>query len=120
MPDHSSTDPRIARLRRMREEARLAGGQARIERQHAAGKLSARERIDLLLDENSFHELDMFVTHRITGFGMDKQRAVGGGVGTGYGTISGRLIYVFSQDLTGYGGSLSMGHATKICKIMDL
>jgi len=117
---NSDVDPKTARLRRLKEQARLGGGQARIERQHAAGKLTARERLDLLLDENSFHELDMFVTHRITDFGMDKQRILGDGVVTGYGTINGRLVYVFSQDFTVFGGSLSMAHAEKICKVLDL
>jgi acetyl-CoA carboxylase carboxyltransferase component len=113
-------DPKIEQLRQLKEQAKLGGGPARIERQHAAGKLTARERIELLLDENSFHELDMFVTHRITDFGMDKQRIPGDGVVTGYGTINGRLVFVFSQDFTVFGGSLSMAHAEKICKVIDL
>jgi acetyl-CoA carboxylase carboxyltransferase component len=113
-------DPKIQQLRQLKEQAKLGGGPARIERQHAANKLTARERLDLLLDENSFHELDMFVTHRITDFGMDRQRILGDGVVTGYGTINGRLVFVFSQDFTVFGGSLSMAHAEKICKILDM
>jgi acetyl-CoA carboxylase carboxyltransferase component len=113
-------DPKIEQLRQLKEQAKLGGGPARIERQHSANKLTARERLDLLLDENSFHELDMFVTHRITDFGMDRQRILGDGVVTGYGTINGRLVFVFSQDFTVFGGSLSMAHAEKICKILDM
>src|SRR6187397_739606 len=104
----------------MREEARLGGGEARIERQHGAGKLTARERLDLLLDPGSFVELDAFVTHRATEFGLDKQRVLGDGVVTGHGTIDGRLIFLFSQDFTVFGGSLSEAYAEKICKVMDL
>jgi len=120
MATEVSINPKIQHLRRLKEEARLGGGLKRIEAQHAKGKLTARERLDLLLDENSFHELDMFVTHRITDFGMEKQKILGDGVVTGYGTIEGRLVYVFSQDFTVFGGSLSQAHAEKICKIMDL
>ena len=101
-------------------EARLGGGQERIEQQHEKGKLSARERIHFLLDEGSFEEIGALVTHRSTDFGMDKQVVLGDGVITGYGTIHGRLVYVFSQDFTVFGGSLSETHAEKICKIMDL
>src|SRR6187397_2615415 len=104
----------------MREEARLGGGEARIERQHGAGKLTARERLDLLLDPGSFVELDAFVTHRATEFGMAEQRVLGDGVVTGHGTIDGRLVFVFSQDFTVFGGSLSEAYAEKICKVMDL
>jgi len=114
------TDPKIERLRKLREEAKLGGGPERIERQHKAGKLTARERLDLLLDEGSFHELDVFVTHRATGFGMEEKRYLGDGVVTGYGTIDGRLVYVFSQDFTVLGGALGEAYAEKICKIMDL
>jgi len=114
------TDPKIERLRKLREEAKLGGGPERIERQHKQGKLTARERLDLLLDEGSFHELDVFVTHRATGFGMEEKRYLGDGVVTGYGTIDGRLVYVFSQDFTVFGGALGEAHAEKICKIMDL
>ncbi len=115
-----SLDPKILELRRRREEARLGGGQKRIEQQHARGKLTARERVDLLLDEGSFQELGVFVTPRTTGFGADKQTFYGDGVVTGYGTINGRLVYVFSQDFTVFGGSLGEAHAEKICRLMDL
>src|SRR6188508_668584 len=104
----------------MREEARLGGGQERIEQQHARGKLTARERLELLLDADSFVELDAFVTHRSHDFGLDQQRFLGDGVVTGHGTIDGRLVFVFSQDFTVFGGSLSEAHAEKICKVMDL
>src|SRR5512142_1537111 len=104
----------------MRAEARQGGGPVRIERQHAWGKLTARERLDLLLDADSFVELDAFVTHRATEFGLDRQHFLGDGVVTGHGTIDGRLVFVFSQDFTVFGGSLSEAYAEKICKIMDL
>src|SRR5687768_1529239 len=100
-------------------EAELGGGAARLAAQHEKGKLSARERLDLLLDEGSFVEFDRFVTHRSTDFGLESQRVYGDGVVTGYGRIDGRLVYVFSQDFTVFGGSLSEAHAEKICKIMD-
>ncbi len=100
--------------------AHEGGGKSRIEKQHAKGKLTARERIELLMDTNSFEEIGMFVTHRTKDFGMDKQIYYGDGVITGYGTVSGRLVYVFAQDFTVFGGSLSETHAEKICKIMDL
>ncbi|HBV55519.1 MAG TPA: methylmalonyl-CoA carboxyltransferase [Rhodobacteraceae bacterium] len=103
-----------------RATARLGGGEKRIEAQHSKGKLTARERIELLLDEDSFEEFDMFVAHRCTDFGMEKQRPAGDGVVTGWGTINGRMVYVFSQDFTVFGGSLSETHAQKICKIMDM
>ncbi len=115
-----SLDPKIQRLRELREKARLGGGPERIKRQHAKGKLTARERIDLLLDKGSFRELDMFVVHRETAFGMDKKKYLGDSVVTGWGTIDGRLVYVFSQDFTVFGGSLSEVHAEKVCKIMDM
>ena len=99
--------------------AELGGGQQRIEAQHAKGKLTARERIELLLDPGSFEEWDMFVEHRCIDFGMDEQSIPGDGVVTGYGTINGRMVFVFSQDFTVFGGSLSEAHAEKICKIMD-
>lgn len=102
------------------EKAKLGGGEARIESQHKKGKLTARERIELLMDPGSFEEIGMLVTHRSTDFGLEKQRFSGDGVVTGYGTVNGRLIYVFSQDFTVFGGSLSETHAEKICKIMDL
>ncbi|MEM7732981.1 MAG: acyl-CoA carboxylase subunit beta [Pseudomonadota bacterium] len=103
-----------------RGEARLGGGQARIDSQHGRGKLTARERIDLLLDEGSFEEFDTFKTHRCTDFGMETQKPYGDGVVTGWGTINGRQVYVFSQDFTVLGGSVSATHAQKICKIMDM
>ncbi len=102
------------------KEAQLGGGQKRIDSQHSKGKLTARERLDLLLDEGSFEEIGMFVEHRSTQFGLERQKFLGDGVVTGYGTIDGRLVYVFSQDFTVFGGSLSETHAEKICKIMDL
>jgi propionyl-CoA carboxylase beta subunit len=111
---------RIARLEQMRAEALEGGGPVRVERQHAWGKLTARERLDLLLDPGSFVELDAFVTHRATEFGLDRQHFLGDGVVTGHGTIDGRLVFVFSQDFTVFGGSLSEAYAEKICKVMDL
>jgi len=107
-------------LERRRSEARVGGGVARIEAQHKRGKLTARERIELLLDEGSFEEFDMFKAHRCTDFGMEKSRPYGDGVVTGWGTINGRVVYVFSQDFTVFGGALSEAHAEKICKIMDM
>lgn len=107
-------------LEQKQQEALLGGGQKRIEAQHKKGKLTARERIHFLLDEGSFQEIGMFVTHRSTEFGLDKEKYLGDGVVTGYGTINGRVVYVFSQDFTVFGGSLSEAHAEKICKIMDL
>jgi len=111
---------RIERLQKLRAEALLGGGAARIERQHSWGKLSARERLDLLLDPGSFVELDAFVVHRSTEFGLADEHYLGDGVVTGHGTIEGRLVFVFSQDFTVFGGSLSEAYAEKICKIMDL
>lgn len=110
----------LEEVERRRAEARLGGGQKRIDAQHAKGKLTARERIEVLLDENSFEEFDMYVTHRCTDFGMENQKIAGDGVVTGWGTINGRQVYVFSQDFTVLGGSLSETHAQKICKIMDM
>ncbi|WCR09251.1 acyl-CoA carboxylase subunit beta [Paracoccus stylophorae] len=110
----------LQELERRRDEARLGGGQRRIDAQHKRGKLTARERLDLLLDEGSFEEFDMFVAHRSTDFGMEQERPYGDGVVTGWGTINGRMVYVFSQDFTVFGGSLSETHAQKICKIMDM
>ena len=107
-------------LQQKRDEAQLGGGQARIDSQHKKGKLTARERIHFLLDEGSFEEIGAFVTHRSKDFGMEKQQFLGDGVVTGYGTIDGRLVYVFSQDFTVFGGSLSETHAEKICKLMDM
>ncbi len=109
----------IRRLEEQRAAARLGGGQKRIDAQHAKGKLTARERIELLLDPESFEEWDMFVEHRCSDFGMAANRIPGDGVVTGYGTVNGRLVFVFSQDFTVFGGALSEAHAEKICKIMD-
>ncbi|NOX19024.1 MAG: acyl-CoA carboxylase subunit beta [Chlorobi bacterium] len=106
-------------LMEMRKKARLGGGERRIESQHKKGKYTARERIALLLDEGSFEEFDMFVSHRTVDFGLDKQAYLSDGVVTGYGTIDGRLVYIFSQDFTVFGGSLSEMYAQKICKVMD-
>jgi len=113
-------DPKIEYLRQLREQARLGGGQQRIDAQHARGKLTARERLELLLDPGSFRELDMFATHRTVGFGIEEQKFLSDSVVTGWGTIEGRLVYVFSQDFTVFGGSLGEVHAEKVCKIMDL
>ncbi|WP_341368799.1 acyl-CoA carboxylase subunit beta [Yoonia sp. BS5-3] len=110
----------LQELEKRREAARMGGGERRIAAQHAKGKLTARERIELLLDEGSFEEFDMFVTHRCTDFGMAQDKPAGDGVVTGWGTINGRMVYVFSQDFTVFGGSLSETHAQKICKIMDM
>ena len=115
-----TSDERLEKLQRMRSEAHLGGGPVRVERQHTFGKLTARERLDLLLDPGSFVELDTFVTHRATEFGLDSQHVLGDGVVTGHGTVDGRLVFVFSQDFTVFGGSLSEAYAEKICKIMDL
>lgn len=115
-----ATDPRIENLRKLKSQAMLGGGQKRIDAQHKKGKLSARERIDLLLDENSFEEIDMLVRHHNRDYGLDKQRYFGDGVIIGYGTINGRKVFVFSQDFTVLGGSLSESHGRKICKLMDL
>ncbi len=114
-----SMKDKIAILEEKEKAALLGGGKARIERQHKLGKLTARESIDLLLDKNTFVELDKFVVHRCTDFGMDKKKIPGDGVVTGYGKINGRLVFVFSQDFTVFGGSLGMVHAKKICKVMD-
>ena len=110
----------LQELENRRDEARLGGGRERIDAQHAKGKLTARERLELLLDEGSFEEFDMFVAHRCSEFGMEKQRPAGDGVVTGWGTINGRQVCVFSQDFTVFGGSLSETHAQKICKVMDM
>jgi propionyl-CoA carboxylase beta chain len=113
-------DSRKNTLIQKRNEAAMGGGQARIDSQHKKGKLTARERIQLLLDEGTFCEIGAFVTHRSTDFGMEKQQFLGDGVVTGYGKVNGRLVYVFSQDFTVFGGSLSETHAEKICKVMDM
>jgi acetyl-CoA carboxylase carboxyltransferase component len=115
-----TVDEKIKRLRELNEQAKLGGGQKRIEDQHSKGKLTARERIDLLLDQGSFNELDQFVVHQCTEFGMGERKIPGDGVITGYGTIDGRLVYVFSQDFTVFGGSLGEMFAKKVCKLMDL
>jgi propionyl-CoA carboxylase beta chain len=110
----------IDELEKRRDNARLGGGQTRIDSQHAKGKLTARERIELLMDENSFEEFDMYVEHRCTDFGMEKTKVPGDGVVTGWGTINGRVVYVFAKDFTVMGGSLSQSHARKMTKIQDL
>src|SRR5690606_21420972 len=110
----------LEELERRRAAAKLGGGEKRIASQHAKGKLTARERIGVLLDEGSFEETDMFVEHRSHDFGMEKQRIPGDGVVTGRGTINGRLVYVFSKDFTVFGGSLSVAHAAKIVKIQNM
>ena len=112
-------EDKIKQLLDKRELAKLGGGQKRIDSQHKKGKLTARERIDLLLDEGSFEEFDMFVSHRCADFGIENEKYLSDGVVTGYGTIDGRLVYVFSQDFTVFGGSLSEMYAKKICKVMD-
>ena len=115
-----TTRDKLEELRRLKEQALLGGGEERIKTQHKKGKLTARERVDLLLDPGTFQELDMFATHRTSDFGLADQKVLGDGVVTGYGKIDGRLVYIFSQDFTVFGGSLSEAHAEKICKIMDL
>ena len=111
---------KIDQLRAMKAQALMGGGAKRIKDQHAKGKLTARERIDLLIDEGSFQEIDMLVAHRSHDFGLEKQRVLGDGVVTGYGMVNGRMVFVFSQDFTTFGGSLSEAHGEKICKVMDL
>src|SRR5215211_5592805 len=111
------------KLELLEERSHLAeegGGQARMEKQRASGKMTARERIDFFLDEDSFQEFDKFVVHRSTDFGLEKQRYLGDGVITGHGLVDGREVFVFAQDFTVFGGSLSETHAQKVCKIMDL
>jgi propionyl-CoA carboxylase beta chain len=115
-----SNSEKLERLRSLKQQALRGGGEARIRQQHDKGKLTARERLDILLDEASFQELDMLVHHRSRDFGLEKQKFAGDGVVTGYGRIAGRLVYVFAQDFTVLGGSLSEAHGAKICKIMDL
>src|SRR6478735_10989000 len=110
----------LDKLEKRREEARLGGGKTRIEAQHKRGKLTARERIELLLDKGSFEEFDMFVEHRSTEFGMEKNKIPGDGVVTGWGTVNGRVVYLFSKDFTVFGGSLSETHALKITKLQDM
>ncbi|HPI07077.1 MAG TPA: carboxyl transferase domain-containing protein, partial [Saprospiraceae bacterium] len=113
-------DQKLAILESKLAESAMGGGIKRIESQHKKGKLTARERVHFLLDEGSFEEIGALVTHRSTDFGMSDQLFLGDGVITGYGTIGGRLVYVFAQDFTVFGGSLSETHAEKICRIMDL
>lgn len=113
-------ESRIEKLRSLKAQARVGGGDERVRRQHEQGKLTARERLDLLLDKGSFHEIDMFVTHRARDFGMEAKKFLSDSVVTGWGTIEGRLVYVYSQDFTVFGGSLSQVHSEKICKVMDM
>jgi acetyl-CoA carboxylase carboxyltransferase component len=115
-----SVDSKIEKLNHMRERARMGGGQERIDKQHAKGKMTARERLEKLLDPGTFREIDSFVTHRATTFGLDEKKHLGDSVVTGWGSIGGRQVYVFAQDFTVVGGSLSEVHAEKICKVMDL
>jgi acetyl-CoA/propionyl-CoA carboxylase carboxyl transferase subunit len=115
-----TVEDRIEELEERREEARKGGGEERIKKQHQAGKLTARERIEILLDEDSFHEVDPFKEHRATQFGMEDEKVPGDGVVTGWGEVNGRKIFVFAQDFTVFGGSLGEAHAEKICKIMDM
>jgi len=115
-----SDNPMIQQLRDIKAQGRQGGGPERIDAQHARGRLTARERIELVLDKGSFRENDAFVVHRTTDFGLDKQKYLGDSVVTGWGTIDGRLVYIFSQDFTVFGGSLGEAHAEKICKIMDM
>ena len=115
-----TTEEKIKGLRELNDQAKLGGGRKRIEDQDAKGKLTARERIDLLLDPGSFNELDRFVVHQCNEFGVGDKKIPGDGVVTGYGTIDGRLVYVFSQDFTVFGGSLGEMFAKKVCKLMDL
>jgi propionyl-CoA carboxylase beta chain len=115
-----STADKLAHLAELREQALLGGGEKRIAQQHDRGKLTARERLELLLDEGSFTELDALVAHRASDFGLDRERYLGDGVVTGHGRIDGRTVFVYSQDFTVFGGSLSEAHAEKIVKVMDL
>ncbi len=115
-----SSNSKMEQLNQLRQEASLGGGLERIDAQHKRGRLTARERLDLLLDKGSFREVDQFATHRTNDFGLDSQVYLGDSVVTGWGTIEGRLVYVFSQDFTVFGGSLGEVHAEKICKIMDM
>jgi propionyl-CoA carboxylase beta chain len=111
---------KLDQLREREQQAEQGGGSARVEKQHASGKLTARERIDFLLDEETFQEFDKLVEHRSRDFGLDKQQYAGDGVVTGHGLIDGRKVFVFAQDFSVFGGSLSETHAEKICKVMDL
>src|SRR5258708_26613448 len=113
-----TTDPKIEALRQHKDEAKRGGGVARVDAQHKNGRLTARERIDLLLDKGSFRELDAFVSHRTHDFGLHRQQYPGDSVVTGWGTVSSRLVYVFSQDFTVFCGSLGHVHAEEVCKVM--
>src|SRR5215813_15064582 len=115
-----AVNPKIEELRYKREQSHAGGGAERIKKQHEAGRNTAHERLDILLDPGSFRELDAFVTHRATDFGMDKKKFLGDSVVTGWGTINGRLVYVFSQDFTVIGGSLGEAHAHKLVKVMEM
>ena len=115
-----NTQESLDHLKELRAKAKLGGGQKRIDKLHSLGRMTARERVDLLLDPGSFEEFDMFKTHRCADFGMENQKIQGDGVVTGHGTIDGRIVYIFAQDFTVLGGSLSETFAEKICKIMDL
>jgi acetyl-CoA carboxylase carboxyltransferase component len=115
-----SNEHKIKELRELKAKGLLGGGKQRIEAQHQRGRLTARERLDLLMDRGSFRELDAFVQHRTHDFGLEQQKYQGDSVITGWGTINGRLVYVFSQDFTVFGGSLGEAHAEKLCKIMDM
>jgi propionyl-CoA carboxylase beta chain len=115
-----ASESKVQRLRHLQAEAKLGGGDAAIEAQHAKGKMTARERLDVLLDEGTFQEIDALVTHRSHEFGLEERVTLGDGVVTGYGTIGGRLVYVYAQDFTVLGGSLGEAHAAKIVKVMDL
>src|SRR5690606_10783553 len=119
-PGDPALQKKFDELDRKNEEALLGGGKERIEQQHGKGKLTARERVELILDRGTFEDMGKFVMHRSKDFGLDKSYILGDGVVTGYGTINGRLVYIFSQDFTVFGGSLSETHAEKIVKIMDL
>lgn len=110
----------LKELERRREIARMGGGQARIDAQHKKGKLTARERIEVFLDEGSFEEFDMYVEHRSTDFGMEKTKIAGDGVVTGWGTVNGRPVYLFAKDFTVFGGSLSEAHAEKVIKVQEM
>src|SRR5712691_8274394 len=111
---------KLEELEKRNRAAELGGGEARLQRQHSAGKMTARERVEFLLDSGSFNEIDKFVAHRCADFGMENQKIPGDGVVTGYGKIDGRLVFLFAQDFTVFGGSLSETYAQKICKVMDL
>jgi propionyl-CoA carboxylase beta subunit len=115
-----SVEERLQELLKIKDQAKQGGGAQRVEAQHQRGKLTARERLDILLDEDSFEELDSIMTHRSSEFGLDKQKYYGDAVVTGYGTIEGRLVYVFSQDFTVFGGSLSEAVSEKMSKVMEL